>query len=132
VSAFSQSKKRKQELTKVQLNISVDQVSDCPTRWGSMGKMVSRILQQKEAIRLALTTTSHLSPTWKDVDVLESIDKALSPVHELTDALCGEKYVTVSAVIPMIELTSSKILKVEPNGSQLTQSLKNLIKEDLS
>ena len=65
VSAFSQSWKRRQELTKVQLSIGVDQkslVSDGQTRWGSTGKMVCRILQQKEAIRLALTadrSTSH-------------------------------------------------------------------------
>jgi len=139
VSAFSQSWKRKQELTKAQLNLGIDQkclVSDCPTRWGSMGKMVSRILHQKEAIRLALSadwSTSHLTPTWQDIDVLESIDKALSPLHELTDALSGEKYVTVLAVIPIIELIKSKILKVDSAAdSQLTQSLKNLINDDLS
>ena len=73
-----------------------------------------------------------LLPTWQYIDVLESIDKALSPLHELTDALSGEKYVTVSAVIPMIELLKSKILKVDPADSQLTRSLKNLIKNDLS
>ena len=138
ISAFSQSWKRKQELTKAQLNLGFDQkslVADCPTRWGSMGKMVSRILQQKEAIRLAFAanrSTSHLIPTWQDIDVLESIDKALSPLHELTDALSGEKYVTVSAVIPMIKLLKSKNLKVDPADSQLTRSLKNLIKDDLS
>ena len=100
-----------------------------------MGKMVSQILQQKETIRLALAayrSTSHLIPTWQDVYVLESIDKALSPLHELTSALCGEKYVTVSAVIPMIELLKSKTLKVDPADSQLTRSLKNLIEDDLS
>ena len=73
-----------------------------------------------------------LLPTWQYIDVLKSIDKALSPLHELTDTLSGEKYVTVSAVIPMIELLKSKILKVDPADSQLTWSLKNLIKDDLS
>ena len=37
-----------------------------PTRWGSMSKMVSRILEQKEPIRLVLSSdriTSHLVPT---------------------------------------------------------------------
>ena len=47
--------------------------------------------------------------------------------------LSGKKYVTVSAVIPMIELNKSKILKVDSaDDSQLTQCLKNLIKDDLS
>ena len=41
VSAFSQSWKRKQELTKAQLNIGIDQkclVSDCPTVHGQNGE----------------------------------------------------------------------------------------------
>jgi len=48
VSSFSQSWNRRQELTKAQVNLKTDQkslVADCPTRWGSMGEMVSRILE---------------------------------------------------------------------------------------
>ena len=63
--------------------------------------MLGRILEQKEAIRLALSadrSASHLIPTWQDIDVLESVDRALSPLHELTDILSGEQYVTVSAI----------------------------------
>ena len=41
-----------------------------------MGKMVGRILEQKEAIRLALHGDRSLIPTWHDINVLESIDKA--------------------------------------------------------
>ena len=38
-----------------------------PYRWGSMSKMVSRIVEQKEPIILVLSsdrTASHLVPTW--------------------------------------------------------------------
>ena len=93
VSAFSQSWNRKQELIKAQINLGINQkslVADCPTMWGKMGKMVS---EQKKAIRLALSvdrSASHLIPTWQDIDVLGSINKALSPLHELTDILCLE------------------------------------------
>ena len=75
--------------------------------------MGSHILHQKEAIRLAL-----------------SVDWSMS---HLTDALSGEKYVTISAVIPIVELVMSKIVKVDSAAdSQLIQSLKNLIKDNLS
>ena len=137
VSAFSQSWNRKQELTKAQLNLHINQkslVADCPTRWGPMDKMVGQILEQKEAIRLALSadrSASHLIPTWQDVDVLESIDKALNPLHELTDILSGEQYVTVSAIRPMVELIKTKILWIETNDTDLTKSLKRQINEDL-
>lgn len=55
-----------------------------------MSKMVSRILEQKEAIRLVLNpdrSTSHLVPTWQDLDVLQAIDSAISPLSSLTDIL---------------------------------------------
>ena len=69
-----------------------------------MAKMVSRILEQEEAIRVVLSTdrkTTHLVSIWQDVDVLQSIHQALSLLSSLTDILSGEEYVTVSAVIPI-------------------------------
>ena len=71
-----------------------------------MNKMVSRILEQEEAIRRVLSSdrkTARLIFTWQDIDVLKSIDKVLSQLSSLTDILSGEKYVTISAVLPMIE-----------------------------
>ena len=91
VSSFSMSWKRRRDLTKAQINLELRQcslVSDCATRWGSMAKMVSRILQQEEAIRVVLSIdrkVSHLVPTWQDIDVLTSIDHALSRISSLTD-----------------------------------------------
>ena len=107
-------------------------LQDCPTRWGSSAKMVSRILEQEEAIRVVLSTdrkTSHLVPTWQDIDVLQSIHQALSPLCNLTDILSGEDYVTVSAVIPLMDLINNNFLKeteeedmVEGPGFQLPNS----------
>ena len=99
-----------------------------------MGKMMSRILEQKEAIRLALyanRSASHLIPMWQDIDVLESIGKALSPLHELTDILSGEQYVTVSAIRSMVRLIKTKTLHVETTDTDLTKFLKQQINEDL-
>ena len=53
-----------------------------------MAKMVSRILEQEEAIRLVLSSdrkACHLIPSWQDIDVLQSIDRALAPISSLTD-----------------------------------------------
>ena len=46
---------------------------------GSMTKMVSRILEQKEAIHLVLSADRNIVPTWQDLDVLQTIDCAISP-----------------------------------------------------
>ena len=66
--------------------------------WGSMAKMVERILEQEEAIRITLSAdrkTSHLVPTWQDINVLQVIHTALSPLSSLTDILSAESYVSV-------------------------------------
>lgn len=109
-------------------------LQDCPTIWGSMANMVSRILQQEEAIRVVLSAdrkTTHLVPTWQDIDVLQSIDQALTPLSSLTDMLSGEEYVTVSAVMPMMQLIDNKLLKETDNDTQLTKDIKQRIKQDL-
>jgi len=96
--------------------------------------MVSRILQQEEAIRVVLSAdrkTTHLVPTWQDIDVLQSIGQALSPLSSLTDILSGEEYVTVSAVMPMMQLIDDKLLKETDDNTQLTKDIKQRIKQDL-
>ena len=92
-----------------------------------MSKMVTRVLEQESAIRVVIGADrkqSHLVPTWQDVDVLKSIHSALSPLLSLTDILSGEHNVTVSAVLPMLQLVDGSILKEEENDSQLTRHQK--------
>ena len=73
-----------------------------PTRWGSL---ISRIFEQDAAIRMILSDdrkTTHLIQTWQDTMVLESLNAALSPVAEFTDFMSGEKYVSISAIKPLM------------------------------
>ena len=110
-------------------------MADSPTRWGSMAKMVARILEQENAIRAVLSAdrkASHLLPTWQDFQVLTAIHQALSPLSSLTDILSGEEYVTVSAILPMLQLIESKILKDEASDPQLTKDIRSHIKQDLN
>ena len=70
-------------------------IQDCPTRLGSMNKMISRILEQEEAIRRTLSSdrkTISLNLTWQDKDILESTDKVFSQLSSLTDILSGENF----------------------------------------
>ena len=137
VSTFSMSWKRRRELTKTQINLGLQKrslVADCSTRWGSLEKMVGRILQQEEAIRVVLSAdrkTSHLVPKWQDIDVLKALHQALSPLSSLTEMLSGEEYVTVSAVLPMLKLIGNKLLKDDESDTRLTKDIKKRIREDL-
>ena len=95
--------------------------------------MVIRILEQEKAIRVALSMdrkTSHLIPTWQDIDVLQSLKAAIGPLMSLTD-LSGETYVTVSAVLPLLHLIQHDILNEDDSDTELTCNIKRRIKVDL-
>ena len=102
VSAFSNSWKRRRELAKAQAELGLPAhqlITDTPTRWGSLQQMIERVIEQEKALSQVLRAeqkTRHLVPTWQDLDVLESMNKALSPLMEFTDALSGELYTSGS------------------------------------
>ena len=81
--------------------------SDCTTRWGSTQLMINRILEQKDAIRQVLHADNklcHLCLTWQDIDVLESLQAAVTPLDNFTDSLSGEDSVTVSAIKAVLHM----------------------------
>ena len=86
--------------------------------------MVKRILEQKEAIRIVLSSdraTSHLAITWQDIDLLTSIESFLSPLEDLTDTLSGETHVTISVVKPLLEHLSTDLLSPNDGDTELTK-----------
>ena len=46
------------------------------------------------------------------------------PSHCLTDILSGEEYVTVSAVLPMLVLLETDLLKEDVKDTELTNDIK--------
>lgn len=130
VSSFSFSWKRRRDLATAQqeLNLPAHQlISESPTRWGSREKMIERVLEQEQAIPQVLAAdkkTRHLVLTWQDLEVLESVHKALKPLLEITNAPSGESYVTVSYVKPVLHLFQSSLLARQENDTPLTQSIK--------
>ena len=129
--------KKRRDLATAQADHNLPQhclVADCPTRWGSAHKMVSRILEQEVAIRAVLSADrkcSHLIPTWQDTEVLEAVNKALSPVADLTDLLSGEKYISISAVKPVLSHMSTEALAESDDDSTLTKDIKWRILTDI-
>ena len=100
-----------------------------------MAKMVSRILEQEEALRIVLSAdrkTTHLLLTWQDTEILQSLDQALSPLSTLTDILSGESYVTVSAVLPIVNLIDNNLSREKDTDTQLTKDIKQRIRQDIT
>lgn len=103
-------------------------ITECPTRWGSRQKMIERVLEQSKALSQVLSEdkkTRHLVPTWQDTDVLESINNALSPLQEFTDALSGEDYVSVSYLKPVLHLLRTATLTESDQDTDLTKEIKS-------
>ncbi|XP_049908073.1 E3 SUMO-protein ligase ZBED1-like isoform X3 [Epinephelus moara] len=138
VSSFSFSWKRRRDLATAQqeLNLPAHQlISESPTRWGSREKMIERVLKQEQVISQVLAAdkkTRHLVLTWQDLEVLESVHKALKPLLKFTDALSGQSYVTVSYVKPVLHLFQSSLLAHQEDDTPLTQSIKASILDYLS
>lgn len=133
VAAFSYSWKKKRDLAAAQEEYHLPKhklISETPTRWGSRQQMVKRVLEQKRTITEVLSKdkkTRSLVPTWQDVDVLESIDAALSSLLEFTDALSGESYVSVSFLKPVMHLFNTSILKEAEDDTELTRTIKTTV-----
>lgn len=102
-------------------------ITECPTRWGSRQKMIERVLEQQRALSDVLSAdrkSRHLVPTWQDLDILESVNQALQPLQEFTDALSSESYVSVSYVKPVLHLMKTSVLAEKEEDSDLTKSIK--------
>ena len=93
------------------------------TRWGSQQKIIRWILEQENAIRQVLGAdrkTTHLIPTWQDTDVLDSLDKALSPLAEFTNIMSVEQYVSVSSLRPPLHHLKTEVLLEQEDESDTT------------
>ena len=97
--------------------------------------MIDSVLEQQKAIGQVFSNdrkVRHLIPTWQDVDVLEAINKSLSPLVEFPDTLSGEKYDSVSFFKPTLHLFNNSILAVQEDETDLTKSMKNKIVDYLN
>ncbi|XP_034540402.1 zinc finger BED domain-containing protein 1-like [Notolabrus celidotus] len=137
VQGFSRSWKRKRELHKKQEELNIAEhslIHDVVTRWGSTFEMISRFLEQQQAICAVLVgnrSTWHLMPKDSDITVLEEVHKLLCPLHDFTDILASERQVTLSALQPVLEHINSVMLQDEEEDSALTKQMKHVIRDDL-
>lgn len=81
VSSFSYSWKKNRDLTEAQKKLNLPEHSiktERSTRWGLRQAMIERVLEQQKAIAQVLSNdrkVRHLTPSWQDMDVLQSINK---------------------------------------------------------
>ncbi|KAK0151882.1 Zinc finger BED domain-containing protein 4 [Merluccius polli] len=133
VGHFSHSWKKKAAMTEAQRELKLPEhslITECPTRWGSKEMMIARVLEQLKAISQVLSGDRYarsLIPSWQDVQVLESIHKALHPLLDFTDALSGEEYVSISYLKPVLHLLATSVLAEDQEDTDLTTSIKTKV-----
>ena len=96
--------------------------------------MIERVLEQELAIRVVLSAdrkASHLLLSWHDLDVLKAINDALSPLSKFTDVMSGEKYVTISAIVPVMNLLKTAVLEEKTDDNPMMNELRSSIMDDL-
>ena len=109
VELFYRSWKKTRDLLLKQETWSLPQhklIASVVTRWGSTDDMVTWIVEQQQAICAVLADDQknrHRMPSNTDISVLETIVTALKPLSTLTDALSGEKQVTISNIRPVLK-----------------------------
>ncbi|XP_048036293.1 E3 SUMO-protein ligase ZBED1-like [Megalobrama amblycephala] len=107
-----------------------DRVSRATALCRKLKLMIARVLEQAKAISQVLSGDRYarsLIPTWQDIDVLESIHKALHPLLEFTDALSGEEYVSISYLKPVLHLFATSVLAEDAEDTDLTKSIKTKV-----
>lgn len=87
--------------------------------------MIARALEQQRQrvisdVFSADRKSRHLVPTWQVLDILESVNQALQPLQEFSDALSGD-YVSVSYLKPVLHLMKTSVLAEKEEDSDLTK-----------
>ncbi|KAJ7985047.1 hypothetical protein DPEC_G00361090 [Dallia pectoralis] len=107
VGHFKHSPSNTEELHKEQTQLEQDQeplIQDVSTRWNSTLFMISRLLQNQEAVKVTLAKQKHKLTmlTTAEWDRLQRLETLLKPCRYVTDLLGGETYVSCSVVLPAL------------------------------
>ena len=105
VSHFHRSVKSSEKLKEVQKQLN-DSDYKLSTRWNSTYLMLTRTREQFEAITTALCLLgqNHLCLKNEDNELLSNCLIVLNPFLEATENISGDKYVSVSMIIPLVKL----------------------------
>ena len=122
--------REKQELLKIPQHALVQ---DCITRWGSTLHMLQRLQEQQAAIAATLMESkdTHLMPEGSEWKIIDQLVEVLTPFNLATETMSGEKYPTISMIIPLLHKLLNVTLKVSAADDACTKEIKEAISTDL-
>ncbi|CAH2002280.1 unnamed protein product [Acanthoscelides obtectus] len=101
---------------------------DVPTRWNSCLVMLERLLVIKDSLSITITSISS-APEFLDAQewtIIKDLIPILKPVEVITTILSGEKYPTMSSIIPLIRGLQHALVRFSTENEVCT-----LLKNDL-
>ena len=96
--------------------------------------MIARILEQQQALCAVLAEDRrnwHRMPSDSEFSTLEAVSSVLQPLTVFTDALSGEKNVTVSAIRPLLKHILEELVASTDVDCALVKEMKETIADDL-
>ena len=110
-------------------------IGDVSTRWGSTYAMILRIIEQQQAVCAVLVDDCKnwsKMLTDQELNTIEIVAAILEPFSFLTDALSGEKNITLSAVRPVLKHILEKLTTLKDEDARLAREIKLVIHTDIS
>ena len=137
VSHFNHSAKSTYMLKQKQSHLQHKQlalVQDVVTRWNSAYYMAERILSQQQPLCAALLELrkGDLMPSDSEFTTLEVFTKVMKPLVQITEAIGAEKWVTISAVRPLLYKLLSVLFVIGEEDTKLEKSMKLAMHSNLS
>ncbi|XP_015786600.1 zinc finger BED domain-containing protein 1-like [Tetranychus urticae] len=107
VTFFKQSNLANNMLREEQIKDSVEPLKlkqDCCTRWNSTFFMLERYLFLRNYVSIALRKLNRedLDINYDEIEILNDMVKCLNHFYKMTNDIMGEKYITISRVIPLV------------------------------
>lgn len=137
VSHFHHSTKSTYLLRQKQVDLHQEQlclIRDVQTRWNSSYYMAERIIlmQQPLSATLYAIRKGDLMPSDREFTILEEYIDTMKPVVEITEAIGGEKWVTISTVRPLLHKLLEDYLKCKHLDSKLKKDMKTAMADNLA
>ena len=109
-------------------------IQDVATRWNSSYYMISRIMEQQQPICATLLEIqkTNLMPSDQDFKTMEDFVAVMKPLVDITEAVGGDKWVTISTLRPILHKLLHTHFVPVANDSQLIKSMKRVLSDDLN
>lgn len=95
--------------------------------------MLQRLQEQQAAIAATLMESkdTHLMPEGSEWKIIDELVNVLTPFNLATETLSGEKYPTISMIVPLLHKLLNVSLKICDNDDTCTKEIKKAISGDL-